>query len=99
VVVDRRVVLEEEERSARDRRYADLKEGETLTGTVPQSYRLWARLSILGGVDAFANMVGDISWSRINKAADRGSRRGRQVEVKSAQDHERVWQGAKFPSG
>ncbi len=34
VVVDRRVVLEEEERSAKDRRYADLKEGEVLTGTV-----------------------------------------------------------------
>src|SRR5579859_5147248 len=34
VVVDRRTVLEEEERATKERRYTELKEGETVTGTV-----------------------------------------------------------------
>src|SRR5215813_2900672 len=34
VVVDRRVVAEEEERAARERRYSEIKEGETVRGVV-----------------------------------------------------------------
>ena len=34
VVVDRRAVLEEEERAAKDRRYSEVKEGEIVKGTV-----------------------------------------------------------------
>src|SRR5579862_8062110 len=34
VVVDRRAVLEEEERSAKDRRYSEMKEGDLVRGTV-----------------------------------------------------------------
>ena len=34
VVVDRRVVAEEEERAAKERRYSEIKEGETVHGTV-----------------------------------------------------------------
>jgi len=34
VVVDRRAVLEEEERASKDRRYSEIKEGETVQGVV-----------------------------------------------------------------
>src|SRR5258708_34375304 len=34
VVVDRRAVAEEEERSTKDRRYSEIKEGDTVSGTV-----------------------------------------------------------------
>src|SRR5581483_2236230 len=34
IVVDRRSVLEDEERVAKDRRYTEVKEGETVQGTV-----------------------------------------------------------------
>jgi small subunit ribosomal protein S1 len=79
VVVDRRVVAEEEERSVKESRYADLKEGDTLSGTV-RSLTDYGAFIDLGGVDALLH-VGEISWSRINKAADVLSP-GQQVEVK-----------------
>src|SRR6202521_2417162 len=34
IVLDRRIVAEEEEQTLKDRRYSELKEGETVTGTV-----------------------------------------------------------------
>ena len=40
VVVDRRAVAEEEERSVKERRYSEMKEGDTVTGTVRSSHRL-----------------------------------------------------------
>jgi small subunit ribosomal protein S1 len=68
VVVDRRVVAEEEERSVQDRRYAEMKEGDTVAGTV-RSLTDYGAFVDLGGVDALLH-VGEISWSRIDKAAD-----------------------------
>jgi small subunit ribosomal protein S1 len=68
VVVDRRVVAEEEERAAEDRLYSELKEGETVSGTVRSLTDYGAFLDI-GGVSALLH-VGDISWSRIAKPAD-----------------------------
>jgi len=53
VVVDRRAVLEEEERSAKDRRYAEMKEGDTVSGTV-RSLTDYGAFVDLGGVDALA---------------------------------------------
>ena len=79
VVVDRRVVAEEEERAARERMYGQIKEGDTLTGTV-RSVMEYGAFVDLGGVDALLH-VGDISWARINKPADVLSV-GQQLEVK-----------------
>jgi small subunit ribosomal protein S1 len=79
VVVDRRAVAEEEERSVKDRRFAEMKEGDTVAGTV-RSLTDYGAFVDLGGVDALLH-VSDIAWSRINKAADVLSV-GQQVEVK-----------------
>jgi small subunit ribosomal protein S1 len=68
VVVDRRAVLEEEERGLRERRYSELQEGETVTGTVRTLTDYGAFVDI-GGVDALLH-VGDLSWSRVNSPAD-----------------------------
>jgi len=79
VVVDRRAVLEEEERAAKERRYTEVKEGEILEGTVRSLTDFGAFVDI-GGVDALLH-VADIAWSRINKPADALSA-GQQVRVK-----------------
>jgi small subunit ribosomal protein S1 len=79
VVVDRRVVVEEEERSAKDRRYAEMKEGDTVSGTV-RSLTDYGAFVDLGGVDALLH-VSDISWSRVNKAVDVLSV-GQQIDAK-----------------
>src|SRR5213080_3319416 len=68
VVVDRRIVAEEEDQSARDHRYAELKEGDIVNATV-RSLTDYGAFVDIGGADALLH-VGDISWSRINKAAD-----------------------------
>jgi small subunit ribosomal protein S1 len=79
VVVDRRVVAEEEERATKDRLYGQIKEGETVTGTV-RTLTDYGAFVDLGGVDALLH-VGDISWGRVNKPADVLSV-GQQIEVK-----------------
>src|SRR5277367_2281899 len=79
VVVDRRVVAEEEERTAEDRRYSEMKEGDTVNGTV-RSLMDYGAFVDLGGVDALLH-VGEISWSRIDKPADVLSV-GQQLEAK-----------------
>src|SRR6266571_85761 len=68
VVVDRRIVAEEEEQTVKDRRYSDLKEGETVSGTV-RSLTDYGAFVDVGGVDALLH-ISDISWSRVNKSAD-----------------------------
>ncbi|HLK48838.1 MAG TPA: S1 RNA-binding domain-containing protein, partial [Bryobacteraceae bacterium] len=68
VVVDRRAVLEEEERATRERRYSEIKEGETVAGTVRTLTDYGAFVDI-GGVDALLH-VADISWGRLNKPSD-----------------------------
>src|ERR1700685_688899 len=65
VVVDRRVLSEEEERSTKERRYVELKEGETVQGEV-RSLTGYGAFVDIGGVDALLH-IGDISWSRVNK--------------------------------
>ena len=79
VVVDRRAVAEEEERSAKDRLYSQIKEGETVSGTV-RSLTDYGAFVDLGGVDALLH-VGDIAWGRVNKPSDVLSV-GQQIEVK-----------------
>lgn len=79
VVVDRRIVAEEEERSARERIYGQIKEGDTLQGTV-RTLTDYGAFIDLGGVDALLH-IGDISWARVNKVADVLSV-GQSIEVK-----------------
>src|SRR5215467_12668584 len=79
VVVDRRVVAEEEEQAIKDRRYSELKEGGTVSGTVRTLTDYGAFVDV-GGVDALLH-VGDISWSRLNKPGDVLSV-GQQIEAK-----------------
>jgi small subunit ribosomal protein S1 len=79
VVVDRRAVAEEEERSVQARRYAEMKEGDTVSGTV-RSLTDYGAFVDLGGVDALLH-VSDIAWSRVNKPAD-ALTVGQQIEAK-----------------
>jgi small subunit ribosomal protein S1 len=68
VVVDRRAVAEEEERSAKDKFLSQIREGETVSGTV-RSLTDYGAFVDLGGVDALLH-VSDIAWGRVNKPAD-----------------------------
>ena len=79
VVVDRRVVAEEEERSAKDRMYSQIKEGDTVNGTV-RSLTDYGAFIDIGGVDALLH-VGEIAWGRVNKPSDVLSV-GQEIEVK-----------------
>ena len=79
VVVDRRAIAEEEERTAKDKLYGQIKEGDTVSGTV-RSLTYYGAFVDLGGVDALLH-VADISWGRVNKPADVLSI-GQQVDVR-----------------
>ncbi len=79
VVVDRRVLAEEEERADRERRYAEVREGDVVQGTV-RSLADYGAFIDLGGVDGLLH-VSDIAWSRISNPADVLST-GQEVEVK-----------------
>ncbi len=79
VVVDRRAVVEEEERAAHERRFGELREGAVVTGAV-RSLMEYGAFVDLGGVDALLH-VSDIGWGRVNKAADVLTV-GQQVEAK-----------------
>ena len=68
VVVDRRTVAEDEERSIKERRYSEIKEGDIVHGEVRNLTDYGAFVDI-GGVDGLLH-VGEISWSRVNKPAD-----------------------------
>src|SRR5579863_4435773 len=79
VVVDRRIVSEEEERAVKDRRYSEVKEGAIVHGTV-RSLTDYGAFIDVGGVDALLH-VSDISRSRVSKPADVLSV-GQEIEVK-----------------
>ncbi len=79
VVVDHRAVAEEEANAARDRRYSELADGETVTGVV-RSLTDYGAFVDLGGVDALLH-IGEISWSRVEKPSDVLTV-GQEIEVK-----------------
>jgi small subunit ribosomal protein S1 len=79
VVVDRRVLAEEEERAGRERRYAEVREGDVMQGTV-RSLADYGAFIDLGGIDGLLH-VSDIAWTRVSNPADVLST-GQQVEVK-----------------
>ena len=79
VVVDRRVVLEEQARSAAQGRFAAMQEGDVVTGTV-RSLMSYGAFVDLGGVDGLLH-VSDIAWSRVNKPEDVLSQ-GQEIRVR-----------------
>ena len=79
VVVDRRAVTEEEARAAKDRRYAEVREGDVITGAV-RSLADYGAFVDLGGIDGLLH-VSDIAWTRITAPGDLLTV-GQQVEVK-----------------
>ena len=68
VVVDRRVVAEEQARSLEQNRYSELKEGNVVSGQV-RSLASYGAFVDLGGIDGLLH-VSDISWSRVNTPED-----------------------------
>src|SRR5580704_17886358 len=79
VVVDRRAVLDEEERQARQKRLAELVEGAVLRGTV-RSVTDFGAFVDLGGVDGLLHVT-DMAWHRVAKPSDIVSP-GDSIEVK-----------------
>ena len=79
VVLDRRAILEEEEKRAKEQRFAALNEGDLITGTVRNLTDFGAFVDI-GGVDGLLHVT-DMSWGRVEKPSDLLSS-GQQVEVK-----------------
>ena len=79
VVVDRRIVAEEEDRLSKESRYSEVKEGTTVHGTVRTLTDYGAFVDI-GGVDALLH-ISDISRSRVSKPGDVLSV-GQEIEVK-----------------
>lgn len=68
VVVDRRVIVEEEARSLEASRYAEVKEGDVVSGEVRSLTNYGAFIDV-GGIDGLLH-VSDISWSRVNNPED-----------------------------
>jgi small subunit ribosomal protein S1 len=68
VVVDRRVVLEEEAFAVQGARLAGLSEGETVTGTV-RSLATYGAFVDIGGVDGLLH-ISDMAWSRVKAPED-----------------------------
>ena len=68
VVVDRRAVLEDEARAGKERRLAEIKEGETVNGTV-RSLMDYGAFVDIGGVEGLLH-VAEIAWTRITKPSD-----------------------------
>jgi small subunit ribosomal protein S1 len=79
VVVDRRAVSEEEDRSTKERRYAEINEGDVVSGTV-RSLMDYGAFVDIGGVDGLLH-ISDIAWGRVEKPADVLTV-GQQVEAK-----------------
>jgi small subunit ribosomal protein S1 len=68
VVVDRRVVLEEQARSDAQGRFAAMQEGDAVTGTV-RTIMPYGAFIDLGGVDGLLH-ISDMAWGRVNKPED-----------------------------
>jgi small subunit ribosomal protein S1 len=79
VVVDRRVVLEEEAFAVQGARVAGLSEGEVVTGTV-RSFAAYGAFVDIGGVDGLLH-ISDMAWSRVKAAEDLLSV-GEEIQVK-----------------
>jgi small subunit ribosomal protein S1 len=79
VVVDRRVVLEEQARADAQGRLSAMKEGDTVTGTV-RSLMSYGAFIDLGGMDGLLH-VSDMAWGHVNKPEDVVSA-GQEIQVR-----------------
>jgi small subunit ribosomal protein S1 len=79
VVVDRRVVMEDEAKSLKESRYATIQEGDLVRGTV-RSLADYGAFVDLGGFDGLLH-ISDLAWSRVGKPEDILSV-GQEVEAK-----------------
>ena len=87
VVVNRRIIAEDEEAAARQKRFSELKEGDTVRGEIRNLTDYGAFVDI-GGADALLH-VGEISWHRVNKPSDVLST-GQQIDAKILKiDHDK----------
>ncbi len=68
LVVDRRVVLEEQAQVEAEGRYTALKQGDIVSGTV-RSLMPYGAFLDLGGLDGLLH-VSDIAWTRVSKPED-----------------------------
>lgn len=68
LVVDRRVVLEEQARAAAQGRFAAMQEGDVVNGTV-RSLMSYGAFIDIGGVDGLLH-VSDMAWSHVSKPED-----------------------------
>jgi small subunit ribosomal protein S1 len=68
VVVDRRVVLEEQARAAAEEHFGSMQEGDVVTGTV-RSLMSYGAFVDIGGVDGLLH-ISDMAWSRVDKPDD-----------------------------
>ncbi len=79
IVVDRRVVLEEESAKVKEQRFSELNEGDVLRGAV-RSVTDFGAFVDLGGFDGLLHVT-DMSWGRVSKPAD-VVKTGDSIEVK-----------------
>jgi small subunit ribosomal protein S1 len=79
VVVDRRVILEEQTRATEQTRYAEMKEGDLVSGQV-RSLATYGAFIDIGGLDGLLH-ISDIAWSRVAAPEDVLSV-GQQLELK-----------------
>jgi small subunit ribosomal protein S1 len=68
VVVDRRLVLEEQARAEAERRLSLMSEGDTVTGTV-RSLMSYGAFIDIGGADGLLH-VSDLAWGHVHKPED-----------------------------
>jgi small subunit ribosomal protein S1 len=68
VVVDRRAIAEEQARALAQGLYAEMKEGDLVSGAV-RSLTSYGAFVDLGGIDALLH-ISDIAWSRVTNAED-----------------------------
>lgn len=68
VVVDRRVVIEEEQTRRKEEAFHSLREGAVITGRVRNVMDFGAFIDI-GGIDGLLHVV-DMSWSRVSKPSE-----------------------------
>jgi small subunit ribosomal protein S1 len=69
IVVDRRVVLEEEQSQRRQEAFAELREGAVVRGRVRSIMDFGAFLELMPGVDGLLH-IADMSHTRVGKASD-----------------------------
>lgn len=79
VVVDRRIIVEEQARSLEASRYSEMKEGDIVSGQV-RSLMTYGAFVDLNGIDGLLH-ISDIAWSRVNAPEDVLSV-GQQLELK-----------------